>query len=253
MDCSETSPEDLAYMKWGLSEEGDTSLLNHMEKEGIDLTKHMVEFCQYEPMLIGRGIEIDEDAATNIPGLYAAGDETGNFRADIAAGAVFGRVAGESAAAYSKAARDTGQAEMSQTVAESAEFYSEMLSRDPDSGYAAWYEANVAVSQIMNDYAGMEVRSEHFFQAGLVYNRRLQKKLREGLGCRNSHELMRCLEVLDLAQVGELLMLCANERKETRGKNKRMDFPFSNPLNNNRFLMIEQKGGEPVLTWRDKR
>ena len=253
MDCSETAPEDLAYMKWGLTEEGNTSLLDHMAKEGIDLTKHMVEFCQYEPMLIGRGVEIDEYAATNIPGLYAAGDETGNFRADIAAGAVYGRVAGESAAGYARTAGGTGRAEGSETVKRCADFYSELLGRDPGDGYATWFEANVALGQIMSDYAGMEVRSGRLFRAGLIYLRRLQQKLRDTLGCRNSHDFMRCMEVMDLAQLGELLMLCADERKESRGRNKRVDFPFSNPLNNNRFLMIEQKDGEHVLTWRDKR
>jgi thioredoxin reductase len=52
--------------------------------------------------LIGRGIEIDEFGRTNIPGLYAAGDEVGNFRADIAGAAVMGRFAGEHGAAVSK-------------------------------------------------------------------------------------------------------------------------------------------------------
>ena len=252
-DCSETKQEDIDYMKWGLVEEGNTSLLDHMDKEGIDLKKHMVEFTQYEPMLIGRGIEIDEFAATNIAGLYAAGDEVGNFRADIAGAAVYGRVAGESASLYAKTVPDIGEAEKSELVGERAAFYSEMLARGTDTGYATWQEANVAIGQIMSDYAGIDVRSEHLFLAGLTYLRRLQGKMQGSLSCGNSHDFLRCLEVMDLAQVGELVMMCANERKETRGRNNRVDFPFTNPLYNNRFLMIEQKDREPVLTWRNKR
>ena len=252
MDCSETSPEDIDYMKWGLVEEGNTSLLDHMDKENIDLGKHMVEFAQYEPMLIGRGIEIDEYAATNIAGLYAAGDEVGNFRADIAAAAVYGRVAGESAAEYAKTAAAT-EAEKSETVKQAADFYSDLLSRGSGTGYATWQEANVAMSQIMSDYAGMEVRSERLFRAGLTYLRRLQGKMRDTLGCGNSHDLMRCLEVMDLAQVGEILILCASERKETRGRTKRLDFPFVNPLYSGLFLTIRQQDGEPLLDWREKK
>jgi len=56
-------------------------MLNHMASEGIDLRKHRIEFMKYEPFLIGsRGIEIDQNAETNIKGLYAAGDEVGNVR-----------------------------------------------------------------------------------------------------------------------------------------------------------------------------
>ena len=90
MDCSETSKEDLDYMFWGLHEEGDTSLIEAMESQGIDVRRHMVEFLHYEPILVGRGIQINERAETNVPGLYAAGDDIGNFRADIAGACVFG-------------------------------------------------------------------------------------------------------------------------------------------------------------------
>ena len=55
---------------------------------------------QYEPHLIGRGLEIDIDGQTSVPGLYATGDMVGNFRADIAGAAVYGWIAGEHAAAH---------------------------------------------------------------------------------------------------------------------------------------------------------
>ena len=54
MDCTGTSAEDLDYMKWGLENEGNTGMLNYMAGEGIDFRRHMVEFMQYEPFLVGR-------------------------------------------------------------------------------------------------------------------------------------------------------------------------------------------------------
>jgi len=66
MDCTGTSAEDLDYMKWGLENEGNTGMLNYMAGEGIDFRRHMVEFMQYEPFLVGRGVEIDKDAATHV-------------------------------------------------------------------------------------------------------------------------------------------------------------------------------------------
>ena len=41
-------------------------------------------------------------AETNVKGLYAAGDEVGNFRADIAGAATFGWIAGKSASERAK-------------------------------------------------------------------------------------------------------------------------------------------------------
>lgn len=253
MDCSETSEEDIQYMLWGLEQEGDTSLLNYMKDEGIDVRKHMVEFSTYEPFLIGRGIEINEQAAANILGLFAAGDEVGNFRADIAGAATFGWIAGKSAAARAKDMDAFEPAEDSQLVEEKREFYTKLLSREGGTANPSWKEVNIALQQIMTDYAGVEVRSEHLFKAGLKYLNDLKGKALTTMYCHNSHELMRCLEVLDLIQLGELIMLTAQERKETRGKHVRVDYPFTNPLNNNRFITVQKVDGKAEIKWRDRR
>lgn len=91
---------------------------------------------------------------------------------------------------------------------------------------ASWQEANIALQQVMFDYSGM-VRSETLLEAGLNHLRRLKQKARGTLAASNQHELMRCLEVLNLLDLGELVMIGAKERKETRGNHRRVDFPFS--------------------------
>ena len=50
----------------------------------------------------GRGLDIGIDGSASIPGLYAAGNATGNVRGDITSAAVFGQICGESASAYAK-------------------------------------------------------------------------------------------------------------------------------------------------------
>jgi succinate dehydrogenase/fumarate reductase flavoprotein subunit len=102
IDCTETAKEDIEYMLWGMENEGLTAMLDYMKKEGIDVRRHMVEFMQYEPHLIGRGIEIDLNGESSVPGLFAAGDPVGNFRADIAGAATFGWIAGGGAAKRAK-------------------------------------------------------------------------------------------------------------------------------------------------------
>lgn len=252
MDCSETSEEDIQYMLWGLEQEGDTSLLDYMKEEGIDVRRHMVEFTQYEPILVGRGVEIDEHAQTNIQGLFAAGEEVGNFRGDIGGSATYGWIAGKSAAQRAGLVHAFEAVEDSPLVQEKIRQCSALLSRDSGTANPSWKEANIALQQIMTDYAGLEVRSEHLFDAGLHYLGLLRQKVENTMQCSNSHELMRCLEVLDLIQIGELLMLSAQERRETRGKHIRVDYPFTNPLNNNKFITVQKVNEKPVVQWRDK-
>jgi succinate dehydrogenase/fumarate reductase flavoprotein subunit len=249
IDCTEISDEDREYMMWGLRHEGNTAMLNYMASEGIDLKKHQIEFMKYEPFLIGsRGVEIDTGGETNIKGLYAAGDEVGNFRADIAGAATFGWICGESAAKRAKG-KGFEKAEKNPLIQERTKFYSELLERN--SG-PFWKEANLALQQVMSDYAGITVRSETLLKAGLTYLRRLKKKAADTLQAKDSHDLMRCLETFDLMQCGEAIFLTALERKETRGLHNRTDFPFTNPLLQEKFLTIRQEKGEPILEWREK-
>jgi succinate dehydrogenase/fumarate reductase flavoprotein subunit len=225
-------------------------MLDYMEKEGIDLKRHRIEFMKYEPFLIGsRGIEIDRKAETNINGLYAAGDEVGNFRADIAGAATFGWIAGKSAAERAKGMKGFQKAENNVRVKDRTKFYTEILERK--SG-PSWKEANLALQQIMNDYAGITVRSETLLKAGLNYLRDLNVKVLTTLMAEDSHTLMRSLETMDLIECGETIFLTALERKETRGLHIRSDFPFTNPLLQDRFLTIRQEKGKVQLEWRDK-
>ena len=250
IDCSSTSDDDLEYMMWGLVEEGNTGMLNYMAEEGIDVRKHKVEFMQYEPFLVGRGIEIDIDGETSVSGLYAAGDPVGNFRADCAGAATFGWIAGGSAATKAKNADRLQGVKRSDLVEERAEFYSGLLDRR--SG-PSWKEANLALQQIMNDYAGVHVRSDTLLRAGLKYLRDLKNKVFTTMTTDNSHTLMRGLETIDLMQCGEVIFLAALERKETRGLHKRSDFPFTNPLLQNEFLTIWQEKEKVQTEWREKK
>ncbi len=68
----------------------------------------------------------------------------------------------------------------------------------------------------------------------------------------NSHELMRCMEVLDLMECGEMILITAQERKETRGLHIRSDFPFTNPLLAEKWITIKKENGRPKVKWREK-
>ena len=123
-----------------------------------------------------------------------------------------------------------------------------MLERKKGPG---WKEANLALQQIMQDYAG-PIRSESLLTAGLAHVRRLKQKVGTTLVARDGHELVRSLELVNLVDLAELLFLAAMERKETRAGHVRVDYPFTNPLLDK--LLIVRKGDEgPVMEWRELR
>ena len=249
IDCTKTSKDDLAFMREGMISEGLTTLVDYMDRTGLDVSKHAVEFMQYEPHVIGRGLEIDIDGQTSIPGLYAAGDMVGNFRADIAGAAVYGWIAGCHAGA-SAASAELKEAEKSPWVAERAALYSSFIERDHG---AAWKEANLAVQQIMDSYAAAgphRLRSATLLTAGLKYMADLRKNAVNEIAVPDAHSLMRAIETLDLMDNGEIIMHAALERKETRGMHMRSDYTFTNPLLSDKFLDVWQEDGVVHTEWR---
>jgi succinate dehydrogenase/fumarate reductase flavoprotein subunit len=68
---------------------------------------------------------------------------------------------------------------------------------------------------------------------------------------RNQHELMHCLEVLNLLDIGEVIFAAVRQREETREKYARLDYPFTNPMLDGKILICKKKGNKPVTEWRE--
>ena len=242
MDCTEISDEDYEYMMHWMRHEGNVSLIDHMQDEGIDIRKHPIEFASY-PLRAGGLIVANEKAETGLKGLYAAGDEAFG---DISAAATFGWISGENASEYMSAITLTDLKEQKESIEKKKKQIDGLRGREqgPD-----WEEAQVALQQIMKDYAGA-IRNEALLKQGLSNLRRIKEKAYDSLIARNPHELWRCLEVFNLLDLGELVFLMALDRKETRGLHNRPDYPFTNPVLNKAHV-IRRENGKPVLNWRD--
>lgn len=243
MDCRGASMDDIDYMKHWLLNEGNKGILDHMDEEGIDLLKHAIEFCTYGVTVKG-GVAFNINGETSLKGLFAAGQE---WVGDMSFSTIWGQIAGETAAKYVKGAEHGNTGRARDRVTEKMALLESMLNRNEG---ATWKEANIAIQQIMSEYAGT-IRSETLLEQGLRNLRRLKKKVTETLVARNGHELGRCLEVLNLLDVGEASILCAQERKETRAKHNRTDYPFTNPLLN-KVLVIRKENGKAVFDFRAK-
>jgi succinate dehydrogenase/fumarate reductase flavoprotein subunit len=67
---------------------------------------------------------------------------------------------------------------------------------------------------------------------------------------RDQWQLTRCLEVLNLLDLGEITIIAASERKETRGRHFRADYPFANAALDKMLLYVKKANGKPVTEWR---
>lgn len=247
MDCAGMSDEDYEYMKYFQLQEGNRCIVSHLEEEGIDPRKNPIEFMSYE-MRTNAGVYHNVKSETNLKGLYAAGDEFPDGIGVIPGAAIHGYIAGENAANYSKQIEALSIEKAREKIEEVKEKIKQIGDRKEG---PSWKEANIALQQVMGDYVG-DPRSESLLQAGLDHLRRLKDKAHKTIMAQNPHELGRCLEVLNLLDIGELIFIAATERKETRGLHIRADYPFTLSALE-KFLVIKKIDDKPIIDWKEIR
>ncbi len=242
MDCRGISENDYKYMQHWFAQEGFGAFTDHLHAKGIDLRKNPIEWATYGMRGSCGSIWQDINGQTSIKGLYVAGDETTR---SISPAATFGWIAGEHAARWVKDVEAGFSTKAKECIKEKGSFLSEIMRREegPD-----WKEVNIALQQIMSDYAG-SIRSESLLEAGHDHLRRLKQEARDTIIAGNPHELSRALEVLNLIDLGELVCVAAKERKETRGQHNRTDYAYTNPILD-KYLIVKNVDGQPVTEWR---
>lgn len=240
MDCRGISKEDYEYMMHFMWHEGNAPLLDYMKEEGIDIRKHPIEFQAYHIIPEGK-IWINEKGECSIPGLYSAGDES---MGGISCAAVYGWIAGGNAADY--ATRDLPPFD-DNALKEEISLKERMIEtieerkQGPD-----WREVNIALQQLMQDYAGV-LRSGPMLSAGLSYLRRMRKKVDQTLMARNRWELTRCIETMNLMEIAELVLIGALERRESRALHQRADYPLTDPVMDGKEIVIRKQGNKPIV------
>ena len=241
----EIQEEHIAYIEWALRNEGNTVFLEHLDKERLNLAKDAIEFAVYEPKLSNgnSGLHINVRCETSLPGLYAAGDAIGGVKRSVCPGALtLGWLAGENAAIRSRSTHNaTINLSESAAVKQRQEMITEWTNR---SAGAIWQEAQLAVQNIMNDYCGL-VRSASMLKAGLAHISKLRDRMHQEVYATNPHEVNRVCEVFNLADIGEVVMVAALSRTESRlkpGYHFRADYPQPDDKNWRKFLAVKHEG-----------
>ena len=206
----------------------------------VDIRKDLIPVQMVPTAIIG-GLFVDETFRTSVKGLYAAGAATADLISQIYA-ATSGHIAAESVA------KDISKLEEPRLVREQIEGMERQIleplrRRDGINPI----DLERSVRSLVTDYVGY-FKSEGMMKSGLQKLMELKEEFLAKLIARNSHELMRCLEVRNIFDMAEMHIRTSLMRKETRLRrvglypHYRLDFPTTDP--DWEKLIIVRKGDE---------
>ena len=200
---------------------------------GIDIRNEPMEVTPTAHHVMG-GLKIDPKTSTNLAGLFAAGEVAGGVHGGnrlggnaLAAGQVFGKIAGESAAHYASNERIP---KLNRQHIEN-EYARVTAPLNRDNGLFPADELK-KLQQIMWDKAGI-FRNEQDLKIALVFLQKEQEQLIQKLAVKNKQtryntDWISALELSDMLVVAEMLVRSAIMRKESRGAHYRTDYPKLN-------------------------
>jgi fumarate reductase (CoM/CoB) subunit A len=208
---------------------------HYLKDMGVDLREVMVEAGPHVHFTMG-GVAIDERSCTSVPGLFAAGEVSGNLHGanrisgnSLTETQVFGAIAGASAAAYAK---ERGRPA-------SAEFRGAMEDvRDSIHGLSVSrghpvrpYQFRQRLQNIMWEWCGLE-RDAKGLRRGKVDADELAKEAATEMAVAETsgpypQEVQEALETRMMLSLAGLVLDSASFRKETRGHHMRTDYPSS--------------------------
>jgi adenylylsulfate reductase subunit A len=214
MDCNHLKAKEREHLFTTLGYDKDT-LPDFFIKKGYNLEGTMIEMTVSEPMQArpseqcGSGIKIDENCASNVPGLFAAGDasdQMGCLHMCVAGGYAAGKHASDRA----RQTKHLRPLDAKKMKAEKDRIFKPL---QKNAGMHYW-EFEDIVRNITTDHFG-PVKTENSLKAALQKLDSLDAA-REDLKADNLHELMRVHEAMNIQQVAKITATAARARKETR-------------------------------------
>ncbi len=239
---------DISFLPAKIIEERLPTMLEDFLDIGIDIRNEPMEVTPTAHHVMG-GLNVESSAGTNLQGLYAAGEVAGSVHGGnrlggnaLAAGQVFGKIAGDSAAKFA-ASNSTPSLDRNLI---NEEYSRVMAPLEREEGLSPTKETQ-QLQRIMWDKAGL-FRNEEELNAALGFIMQQQKQVDSELTVNNkatryNTEWISALELQDMMLVAEMILRSALLRKESRGAHYRTDYPT--PDNDQWFVNIvtsKQKG-----------
>lgn len=224
--------------------------------EGIDLVKDIVPIKPGAHYSMG-GIKTDVRGATNIKGIYAAGECAcvsvhganrlgGNSLLDAI---VFGRRAGYAASQYAK---ETTLAEFPENaLRDTAQGIAVIINRANGEKTA---DLRDELAYVMSRYVGV-FRDKNRLDTALAEIMKLKARYEnisvEDKGDIFNTELISALELGHLMTIAECIVLSAINRRESRGAHYRLDFPLRDDANWLKHTLLSKDGDGIKLSYKE--
>ena len=187
-------------------------------------------------------VPVNDKGASNIPGLYAAGDALGSYMAgaiytqvgsSLAGSAVQGGIAAEAAAAYA-----SGLAMPTIPNNKRLKIQEEILAPlKRERGYSpAWVTQTLQGIMIPNFV--LYIKKEPLLKAALAYVEELRDHHLPMLRAADLHELRLAHETANMIVNAEMKLLASIMRKESRCSHFRLDYPDPDTKNWNAWINI---------------
>jgi len=243
---------DISFLPTSIIEDRLPTMLEDFLDIGIDIRKEPMEVTPTTHHVMG-GLKIDPLTKTNINGLYAAGEVAGGVHGGnrlggnaLAAGQVFGKIAGSSAARF---AAMTSTPKLDR-VAIDEEYARVMAPLERERGVNPSSEKK-DLQRIMWDKAGL-VRNDNGLNEALHFIETQKKTVESQLAISNkatryNTEWISALELLDMLTVAEMIVRSSLLRKESRGAHYRSDYPTMNNEEWFANIVIKQQDNKMIL------
>lgn len=218
---------------------------------GFDLVSGLVEVVPTAHYMMG-GIEFEVDCATSMPGLYAAGEDTGGVHGanrlggnGVANSTVFGGIAGDTIGATAKpgaAIPEPDQSVIEETIALCRQPLDRPSGRIDDVRTELWdhmwEDAGIirdadSLARAKNKLAELDAQLDTVgvAESNLAYNL-------------TWHDW---LNLKNLILVSKAVVAAAKAREDSRGAHYRTDFPEVRDVENSTYTVVHMKDGDVIL------
>jgi succinate dehydrogenase / fumarate reductase flavoprotein subunit len=223
---------------------------------GVDITREPIMIRPGQHYIMG-GVKTDVDGATEIPGLYAAGEVAcvsvhgGNRLGanSLLDTLIFGRRSGEHAAAR---ARELPMPEVSDAaLRDDAAMIEQLIGRDRSGRRVS--EIKNELGETMNQKVAV-FREEEGLQSALETVRRLKEEAGSAYiddrGTVFNQDVLGAIELGYMLDCAEATVAAAIERKESRGAQYRTDFPERNDAEWLKHIDVRaDENGSPEISY----
>lgn len=212
---------------------------------GVDFRTGEIELWPTECFLCGghglTGVRVDANAASTVPGLFAAGDTALVARGHLTGAFVFGEIAAESATRHAEGLRTADY-----DVAQVRKALQDRNARLAQASHPIPVEEfEYKVRRIINDYC-VPPKNAYKLDRALWWMERFRQELTGNVRVGDVHDLFKSYEIENIIQCADLSARASKARQESRWGmwHFRTDFPKRNDADWVKHIVLS-RGPEP--------